>query len=234
MKWMTPIAPAPSSRHFSLPIMTNVMPLDLGGFMRANIIALIALPVSFVSSPISLAEPLGPVVSRKGEVYELKLPVTVREALTNFNSRFQHWEATDYALEVRHGGHQEKLKNRAPYALVTDVNGDGKDDLILDGHDHQRTLLIGVVSKGSQYRVSIIRESELVDPQTLECQFDGKQQRGFAYYLWLPEKKKPGSPIFSLAWPQQSNASGKLLNDGGTVDYYFKEGQFEEGESIPL
>lgn len=202
--------------------------------MRVYISVLIALSVSLVFYPVSLAEPLGPVMSRKGEVYELKLPATVKKALANFNPRFHPWKATDYAAEGRHGGHQEKLKNRAPFALVVDANGDGKDDLILDGHDHQKSLLIGVVSKGSRYEVLILRESELVDPQTLECQFGGNKQWGFAYYLWLAEKKSPDSPIFRLAWPQQSNAAGELLNDGGTVGYYFKEGRFEAEESPPL
>lgn len=202
--------------------------------MRTYLSVLIALSVSLVYSPISSAESLHPIVTRKGEAYELKLPAAVKKALAKFNPRFQPWKATDYAPEVRHGGHQEKLKNRAPFALVIDVNGDGKDDLILDGHDHQKSLLIGVVSKGAQYEVLILRESELVDPQTLECQFDGNKQRGFAYYLWLAEKKSPGSPIFRLAWPQQSNAAGELLNDGGTVDYYFKAGRFEAEESPPL
>ena len=202
--------------------------------MRAYISVFLALSVFLVSSPVSLAKPLAPVVSRQGEVYALQLPAAVQKALAKFNPRFQPWKATDYAPEVRHGGHQEKLKNRAPFALVTDANGDGKADLILDGHDHRKSLLIGVVSKGSQYEVLILRESELVDPQTLECQFDGKKQRGFAYYLWLAAKKSPGSPIFRLAWPQQSNAAGELLNDGGTVDYSFKEGRFEAEESPPL
>ncbi|MHB8150096.1 MAG: hypothetical protein ACYDIB_08035 [Desulfobulbia bacterium] len=201
---------------------------------RTYFSALIALSVSLVSAPVSSTEPLPPVMSRKGEVYELQLPATVKKALANFNPRFHPWKATDYAAEVRHGGHQEKLRNRAPFALVVDANGDGKDDLILDGHDHQKNLLIGAVSKGAQYEVLILRESELVDPQTLECQFGGIKQRGFAYYLWFAEKKSPGSPIFRLAWPQQSNAAGELLNDGGTVDYYFKAGRFEAEESPPL
>jgi hypothetical protein len=202
--------------------------------MRAYSIVFIALAVALVSAPLAWAAPPGPVVSRKGEVYELKLPAALKAALSNFNPRFQPWEATDYAPEVRHGGHQEKLRNRAPFALVTDANGDGKDDLILDGHDQQQSLLLGVVSKGAQYDVSIIRAAELVDPRTLECQFAGKKERGFAYYLWLPENRNPAAPIFTLAWPQQSNAAGELLNDGGMVDYYFKAGQFAAEESLPL
>ena len=202
--------------------------------MRAFINIFLALVTFLVSSPLASAELSGPVVSREGEVYELKLPAALKKALSNFNPRFQPWEATDYAPEVRHGGHQEQLKKRAPFALVTDANGDGKDDLILDGHDQQQSLLLGIVSQGSSYDVLIIRASELVDPQTLHCQFAGKKQQGFAHYLWLAENKRPGSPIFTLAWPQQSNASGELLNDGGTVDYYFKGGRFEGEESMPL
>ena len=202
--------------------------------MRAYSPLFLALAAFLVSSPLAGAEPLDPLVKRQGEVYELKLPTALKAALRNFNPRFQPWEATDYAPEVRHGGHQEQRKNRAPFALVTDVNGDGKDDLILDGHDQQQSLLLGIVSQGSSYKVLIIRASELVDPQTLQCQFAGKKEQGFAHYLWLAENKSPGSPIFTLAWPQQSNASGELLNDGGTVDYYFKAGRFEGEESMPL
>ena len=202
--------------------------------MRTKIIAWLALAVCFASALVSSAEPLSPVVSRSGEGYELKLPAAVKAALTTFNPRFQAWKATDYAPEVRHGAFQEKLKNRAPFALVMDVNRDGKDDLILDGHDDSKSLLIGVLSKGSNYEVSIIREAELVDPQTLECQFEGRKEHGFAYYLWLSENRNPDAPSFSLAWPQQSSASGELLNDGGILDFYFKAGRFEAGESIPL
>lgn len=200
--------------------------------MRAYIF--MALAAFLVSSSLAWAAPSGPVVRRQGEVYELKLPTAIKDALSNFNPRFRPWEATDYAPEVRHGGHQEQLQNRAPFALVTDVNGDGKGDLILDGHDQQQSLLLGVVSQGSGYEVLILRASELVDPQSLECQFAGKKERGFAYYLWLVEDRNPASPIFTLAWPQQSNAAGELLNDGGTVDYYYKDGRFAAEESMPL
>ena len=117
--------------------------------MRAFINIFLALVTFLVSSPLASTELSGPVVSRQGEVYELKLPAALKKALSNFNPRFQPWEATDYAPEVRHGGHQEQLKNRAPFALVTDANGDGKDDLILDGHDQQQSLLLGIVSQGS-------------------------------------------------------------------------------------
>ena len=202
--------------------------------MQACVLPLMALLVSFLLPPLAGAEPLGPVVNRQGEGYELNLPAAIKAAISRFNPRFLPWQAIDYAPEVRHGAHQEKLKNRAPFALVTDINGDGKDDLILDGHDDQQSLLFGVLSKGSKYEVLILRVAELVDPQSLECQFAGNKQRGFAYYLWLSENQNPSAPIFTLAWPQQSNAAGELLNDGGTIDYYFKAGRFEAEESPPL
>ena len=202
--------------------------------MPLDIIAVIVLSFSFLLPPVSWAQPSAPVVSRQGEGYELKLPAAIKETLARFNPRFQPWQAIDYAPEVRHGAHQEKLKNRAPFALVTDVNGDGKDDLILDGHDDQQSLLLGVLSKGANYEVLILRTAELVDPQSLECQFAGEKQQGFAYYLWLSENQNADAPIFTLAWPQQSNAAGELLNDGGTIDYYFKAGRFEAEESQPL
>jgi hypothetical protein len=35
-------------------------------------------------------------------------------------------------------------------------------------------------------------------------------------------------------YPQQSDSSGNLLNDGGTISYYFENGLFVEGDFDPL
>ena len=196
--------------------------------MKRSIHSFIILSVCLSFSSAISAEANSPVIVRKGETYELVLPPAIKKTLAQFNSRFKTWQATDYALEVRHGGHQEKFNNRAPFALITDINGDGITDLILDGHDDKKNLLLGIVSKASKYTVTVIRESDRGDPQTLNNEFEGKKQKGLAYYLWLEEKREPGMPLFSLAWPQQTSRSGKLLGDGGVVQYHFKNGKFEE------
>ena len=171
-----------------------------------------------------------PAIERKGETYTLTIPEAMKKALSAFNPRFQHWLAEDYCPEVRHGGPQSDLKVRAPFALIIDVNQDGTNDLILDGRDDRKSMLVAVVSKRGGYDVLLVRERDLLNPREIQNQFEGKKEIGFDYYLWRSEKTLG----FMLAWPQQSDASGALLNDGGMIEFQFSNGRFVSRNTGPL
>jgi hypothetical protein len=168
-------------------------------------------------------------IQRSGEAYTLNIPEAMKKAIASFNPRFQSWTAADYSPAVRDGGSYKDLATRAPFALILDINRDGKDDLILDGRDDRSSLLIGVISKGSGYEAVLIRESELVDPVDIENEFEGKKERGLAYYLWPRDDQ-----AFVMAIPQQSTASGELLNDGAMIEFHYAGGKFEERSSGPI
>ena len=100
-------------------------------------------------------------------------------------------------------------------------------DVILDGHDKEKALLIGVISEKDEYRVLIIEEKRLVSPRTIENMFEGKKEYGLSYFLWTLETSKEikeKNEIFMIGYPQQTTADGELLNDGSFAIYsYFNE-----------
>jgi hypothetical protein len=61
--------------------------------------------------------------------------------------------------------------------LILDANRDSVLDVILDGHDKQKSILIGVISNKGDYRVLSIKESELVDPKSIKNVFEGKSDQ---------------------------------------------------------
>ncbi|MBI5578468.1 MAG: hypothetical protein HY895_04875 [Deltaproteobacteria bacterium] len=142
-------------------------------------------------------------------------------ALKKYNPRFVAWKTGDYTPTIQKDSIEKK---RYPYALILDVNGDKKNDLILDGHDDKNSLLICLISTPKGYGVIVLRQIDLLNPEKLENMNDGNKETGLNYYLW-PNKEGTG---FTLAYPQQTDTKGNLLNDGAMIDYLFKDGEFQE------
>ena len=146
-------------------------------------------------------------------------------ALKKFNPQFVSWKSQDYSPTIQKNATKNK---RRPHALELDVNAAGKIDLILDGHDDKKSILLCLVSKSEGYDVVVIRERDLLNPNELENWKDGDKEIGLNYYLW-PHKKGTG---FTVAYPQQSDSEGNLLQDGVMIDYVFKDGEFQENYQI--
>ena len=142
-------------------------------------------------------------------------------ALSKFNPKFVSWKTSDYTVKIQNDATENK---RHPYALELNLNDDNKNDIILDGHDDQQSIILCLLSNPSGYVVVVIKESKLWIPGELENWNDGKKEIGLNYYLW-PYKNGKG---FTLAYPQQTDPNGNLLNDGAIVDYTFKNGKFNE------
>ncbi len=152
---------------------------------------------------------------------EVVINKKMEAALKKFNPQFVVWEAKDYSATIQKDSVEN---NRHPYSIVLDANEDKKDDLVLDGHDNKNNLLICLLPTPKGYDVIVIRRIDLLNPKELEVFNDGVKEMGLNYYLW-PNKKGTG---FTLAYPQQSDSEGNLLNDGAMIDYIFKDGRFHE------
>ncbi|HKX28164.1 MAG TPA: hypothetical protein VJ302_10750 [Blastocatellia bacterium] len=159
----------------------------------------------------------------------LVLPEKMKAAVNKFNPKFAVWRLQDYAPQIARGDQYAKPASCAPFAVIVDVNKDGILDVILDGHDDQKKLLIGVVSDKQGYRVIKIYEDELIAPKTIKNSFDGKQEFGLGYYLINGDGRRV---IFEIHTPQQSDAKGELLTDGSITEYSYKKGKFIESTQI--
>ncbi len=176
----------------------------------------------------SFAEPnQHPVIDKDQGV--IVLPQKMKKAIENFNPDFEMWKSEDYTPTILNEDHQKDSPQKLPFALIVDANKDNVPDVILDGHDKKKSLLIGVISKGNGYRVLTIEEKKLVSPRTIQNMFEGKKEYGLSYFLWtLKEGKetKEKNEVFMIGYPQQTTADGKLLNDGAFLIYLYLNKKF--------
>jgi len=157
------------------------------------------------------------------------LPPKMQKAIEAFNPDFEMWKLEDYTPQVVHDDHQKDNPRKLPFALIVDANKDNIPDVILDGHDKKKALLIGVVSENSEYRVLLIEEKKLYTPRTIENMFEGKKEYGLVYYLWTLEDTKAAreeNAVFMVAYPQQTTADGELLTEGYIMEYRYSNGKF--------
>ena len=168
---------------------------------------------------------------KKGE-YILNLPSKMKSALANFNASFVHWKTKDYTSKILSDMKKDD-SHRAPFALIVDANKDGKPDVILDGHDNKKSMLICILSVGTEYNVLLIYEHLKLSPGEIENYNDGKKEYGLNYYLWINRQDTgDDDAVFTKAIPQQSDAKGNLLKDGVLIDYHYKDGKFLEEKQI--
>jgi hypothetical protein len=155
------------------------------------------------------------------------LPQKMKKAIERFNPDFEMWKLEDYTPTIVNEDQQKDNLRKLPFALIVDANKDNVPDVILDGHDNKRALLIGVISENDEYRVLVIEEKKLVSPRTIENMFEGKKEYGLSYFLWTLEERKgtkERNEVFMIGYPQQTTADGELLNDGSFLIYsYFND-----------
>jgi len=158
------------------------------------------------------------------------LPQKMKKAIKNFNPDFEMWKLEDYSPTILNDDHQKDNPRKLPFALIVDANKDNIPDVILDGHDKEKALLIGVISENDEYRVLIIDKRKLYNPRTIENIFEGKKEYGLVYYLWILEHRKQAkekNAVFMVAYPQQTTADGALVTEGYILEYRYSNGKFQ-------
>jgi hypothetical protein len=80
----------------------------------------------------------GPRVVKQSGTLVLILPERMKAALAAYDSTFQPWEFDDYTLTIR--SDPDYSEQRAPFALITEVNTDGIPDGGIARSQDYRTL----------------------------------------------------------------------------------------------
>jgi hypothetical protein len=116
--------------------------------LRAGFAGLVALML--ITSPTVLAAQ-GPRIKQLGKDYQLSLPPATKAAIDRAVPGFNSWRLADYHSDVR----QFYLftMREAPWAVIGDFNGDGVDDVAMDGYTATKELRIVVLSHGGQSQV---------------------------------------------------------------------------------
>jgi hypothetical protein len=130
----------------------------------------------------------------------LVIPADMRTALETSLPGFQHWQAADYRE-----GHRDIKADQsargiiAPFAIVLDLNRDGREDLVIDGHDENSSILVCVVSNKTGYsanKVYGVKPKE--NPAAITSWEQGEIGVGLNRFFSLPEAIDENGIVFSV------------------------------------
>jgi hypothetical protein len=88
---------------------------------------------------------------------DLQISEQMRQALDRFAPTFAPFDADEYSREVL--ADSSTWQTSRPYEARADLNGDGLQDVVLNGHDNARELLIVLLSQpDSTFKVYPLKE----------------------------------------------------------------------------
>ena len=154
----------------------------------------------------------------------LVLSPEAKKALEASHPGFQTWTNENYTKEVRSFS---KEAEATPWIQTGDINGDGKADFLLDGHDETSHILVAILSKGSAFTAVDIVNQPIDECYSLLTEMkNGK--RVIIYYLSLgPASDEKGAPMeVSVDVPQRDGA------DGAMTTYQYLDGKFVEKSQV--
>ncbi len=158
-------------------------------FARAIVLTLASLSLDvFAAEPSVFVDDAG----------KLVMPVDMRTALETSFPGFQHWQAADYRegrRDVKVGQHHKGVV--APFAILLDLNRDGREDLVLDGYDEKRSLLVCVVSNVAGYTANMVWGfSPIESPAAIFSWEHGERAVGLNRFFSLPATSDKDGPVF--------------------------------------
>ncbi len=157
----------------------------------------------------------------------LKMPERVKGAIAEVAPGFTPWKMSDYLPRIR-DEYKGARPNEAPFAVVTDINDDGINDLVVEGYTQNKVVMIAVISSAKGYVAKIVESMDRYDPsEIMDVGEKGKVSRGLNHYLLFNEKLKSQNKTysFSLLYIQVKDANGDL-SDVSLTYYYYKKGKF--------
>ncbi len=168
-----------------------------------------------------------PRIEGKGSAVTLVMPESVKRAIAKVAPGFRPWAMKNY---LNWQGQVDPDTAYVPFAGVGDINNDGIDDLVVDGHTQQENMRIVVFSSPQGYRAVVLEHYGTADPvYSKDYDESGKVHSGFNSFLFFsPEaKKRDKSYAFTVQWIQVRDKNGEWEGDGDTADYFYRQGKFE-------
>jgi len=111
----------------------------------------------------AVATPRGditPRIEQRAEGPMLVLPSRMQEAVLTAVPRFRHTPLSDFHPDIVQFA--PPTERSAPFAAIGDFNGDGRADVVVEGRDSRRSLLLVLLTEGDSVRVVRLKERSVV------------------------------------------------------------------------
>ncbi len=173
------------------------------------------------------ANPLLLQITGKGAMQSLSMPNEIVKAISKVAPGFMPWKMKDYLPRV-----QEQFPGAqpsyAPFAVITDINHDGVNDLVVDGSTRKKSMTIVVLSSKQGYKAQIVESYTRMKPEDVQdVDENGKISSGLNRFLSFEDAQRSSdkSYAFTVNYAQIETPDGGL-SDVAVVTYYFRKGKF--------
>lgn len=167
-----------------------------------------------------------PVLVKKNGEYTIVLPAPMRAALHAFDRHFTIWKQHEYLPDVLQ--HYHFTARQAPFAVIGDFNGDGKMDVVVQGHNQQSDIIVGVLSHGRGYHAMLVEAIPGPTDPAKEWYDTGEHERqhGLWNYLTYVAPGMLNSPFEDHTVKLTTDAVQANAYEKGAAAYYYRNGQF--------
>lgn len=155
--------------------------------------------------------------------HTVELSPKMNAAIRRFDATFVPWLDEDYLPSIRK--YYRYTERQSPFAVLGDVNGDGRIDAILDGRTTSSCVLLAVLSRGDGYRVHVIHSSEVTDIKTQYSSGTGVEY-GLDGFLTYCAPRRINSPYESLPLILRHDAFERVAWERASSVYYYRDGRF--------
>lgn len=167
-----------------------------------------------------------PVIRNVQGRYILVLPAAMQKALSRYDRSFTPWRVNDYLPSIQKS--YKFTNHQAPFAVIGDINGDKRQDIVVQGHTAKADILLCVLARRRGYRIIEISRSDLSHPRTDWYGFGDHKEYGlFSYLIYTP----PGrikSPHEAIPLRLKTDAFQTVAYEKAAVLYYWQNGKFHE------
>lgn len=173
------------------------------------------------------AEPLLLQITGKGAMQSLSMPNEIKNAISKVAPGFLPWKMKDYLPRIQEQ-FPESQPNYAPFSVISDINHDGVNDLVVDGANRKQSMTIVVLSSKQGYKAQIIENYTRLKPEDVQdVDENGKISRGLNRFISFEDAQRLSdkSYAFTVNYAQIETPDGGL-SDVAVVTYYFRKEKF--------
>ena len=145
-------------------------------------------------------------------------------AIRRFDTSFKLWSDEDYLPSIH--SYYRYTDRQSPFAVLGDVNGDGRIDAILDGLTDSHSVLIAVLSKAGRYRVQVIHSWDLANPRSNRYSPDSSLEHGKDSFLAYCRPRRITSPYEKAPLTLRNDAFVLIHAERASSVYYYRKGRF--------